>query len=151
MVIQVKLNLSWRQRGRYRFTLSLTSALEGVVVNATPRTLYPRQWSDNHCNNRINNKLLIIINSNKSDNTTHIKLFHFWRTATSVNQIYLQLTMNNIGLRLCYRKPGQEGGKPAGHLVPRTFHFQIGPKIWLKWLTVYVAFRNASKGVGIPP
>ena len=97
------------------------------VVNATHRPLYHRQWSDNHCNSSINNKLLIIINSNKTDNTAHIKLFHFRRTATSVNQIYLKLTMNNIGLRLCHRKPGQEGGKSATHLARSISN--LGPKV----------------------
>jgi len=30
------------ERNKYRYTLSLTSALDGWVVNATPRPFYPR-------------------------------------------------------------------------------------------------------------
>jgi len=34
---------------RYSYTLSLTSALDGVVVNATPRPPYPRERPGTHC------------------------------------------------------------------------------------------------------
>jgi hypothetical protein len=34
---------------RYSSTLSLTSALDGVVVNATPRPLCPREGPGTHC------------------------------------------------------------------------------------------------------
>ena len=34
---------------RYSSTLSLTSALDGWVVNATPRQLYPRERLGTHC------------------------------------------------------------------------------------------------------
>jgi hypothetical protein len=34
---------------RYSSTLSLTSALDGVGVNVTPRPLYPRERPGTHC------------------------------------------------------------------------------------------------------
>ena len=34
---------------RYRITLSLTSALDGELVNATPRPLYPQERPGTHC------------------------------------------------------------------------------------------------------